>query len=69
MRRPVRTPTTRPCEVCRGRVTHKFGLVIGRKPSGMPRLLCGKRECVREWKLKGREIASQWVENKLRRKT
>lgn len=63
-RRPVRTSTTRPCEICRGRCTHKFGVVVGRRPSGMPRLLCGRRQCVREWGEKGADIASRWVENR-----
>lgn len=52
------------CEVCGEAVTHKAGIVIGRRLSGIPRLLCGGRRCVKIWQERGDEIKREWVENR-----
>jgi hypothetical protein len=52
------------CVVCGDRVSHKFGVVVGRKPNGVPRLLCGGHSCNREWKRNGAVIAATWIENR-----
>lgn len=52
------------CEICGEAVSHKDGIVVGRRLSGIPRLICGARKCVREWQARGAEIAREWVENR-----
>lgn len=52
------------CVVCGDRVSHAHGLVVGRKPNGVPRLLCGKARCVKVWRKSGADIAATWVENR-----
>jgi len=52
------------CEVCGEAVSHKSGIVIGRRLSGIPRLLCGARKCLKVWQERGTEIAREWLENR-----
>jgi hypothetical protein len=55
------------CVVCGDRVGHYTGeTVVGRKPNGVPRLLCGKRACRKVWAddAKRADIVSRWVENR-----
>lgn len=52
------------CEVCGDDAPHKSAIVIGRRLSGIPRLLCGARKCLKVWQERGAEIAREWIENR-----
>jgi len=54
------------CVVCGDRVSHGEESVVGRKPNGVPRLLCGKRACRKAWAddAKRAALMARWVENR-----
>lgn len=54
------------CVVCGDRCPHKSSEVVGRKPNGIPRLLCGKSSCRRTWAdpVKRSALMAKWVENR-----
>ena len=55
------------CVVCADKVGHHSGeTVVGRKPNGVPRLLCGKRQCRKVWNdpTQRAAIVAKWVENR-----
>lgn len=64
---PDRGSSATLCVVCGERVAHShIAAVVGRKPNGVPRLLCDRRSCRKAWADPERRAAMQarWVENR-----
>jgi len=64
---PNRNHSANLCVVCGARLTHKENPeVVGRHPSGRPRLLCAARACRKTWNdLTLRAlIVARWVESR-----